>query len=58
MSQHFQRGQLLFEQGRYEQAIGEFQLHLGQQAEDPLTHSLMALCFTRLDKLREATEHA
>jgi Tfp pilus assembly protein PilF len=58
MSQHFQRGQLLFEQGRYEQAIGELQLHLGQQAEDPLTHALMAMCFTRLDKLREATEHA
>jgi tetratricopeptide (TPR) repeat protein len=58
MSQHFQRGQLLYEQGRYEQAIGEFQLHLGQQAEDSLTHALMAMCFTRLDKLREATEHA
>ena len=58
MSQHFQRGQLLFEQGRYEQAVGEFQLHLGQQAEDPLTHALMAMCFTRLEKLREATEHA
>ena len=58
MSQHFQRGQLLFEQGRYEQAVGEFQLHLGQAAEDPLTHALMAMCFTRLDKLREATEHA
>jgi tetratricopeptide (TPR) repeat protein len=58
MSQHFQRGQLLFEQGRYEQAVGEFQLHLGQQAEDPLTHALMAMCFTRLNKLREATEHA
>ena len=58
MSQHFQRGQLLYQQGRYEQAIGEFQLHLGQQAEDPLTHSLMALSFVRLEKLREATEHA
>jgi tetratricopeptide (TPR) repeat protein len=58
MAQHFQRGQLLFEQGRYEQAIGEFQMHLGQKAEDPLTHALMAMCFTRLDKLREATEHA
>ena len=56
--QHFQRGQLLYEQGRYEQAIGEFQLHLGQQAEDPLTHALMAMCFTRLEKFREATEHA
>ena len=58
MSQHFQRGQLLFEQGRYEQAIGELQLHLGQQAEDPQTHALMAMSFLRLDKLREATEHA
>jgi tetratricopeptide (TPR) repeat protein len=58
MAQHFQRGQLLYEQGRYEQAIGEFQLHLGQHAEDPLTHALMAMCFTRLEKLREATEHA
>jgi tetratricopeptide (TPR) repeat protein len=58
MSQHFQRGQLLSEQGRDEQAIGEFQLHLGQAAEDPLTHALMALCFLRLKKFREATEHA
>lgn len=58
MSQHFQRGQLLSQQGRFEQAIGEFQLHLGQQAEDPLTHALMSLCFARMEKFNEATEHA
>ena len=55
---HFQRGSLLFEQGRYADAIGELRLQLGQGAEDSLTHGLLGLCLAEVEKYDEATHHA
>jgi hypothetical protein len=37
---HFQRGSLLYQQGRYGEAIGELRLQLAQGSEDSLTHGL------------------
>ncbi|MDX1947089.1 MAG: tetratricopeptide repeat protein [Pirellulaceae bacterium] len=58
MNSHFKRGALLLDQRRYEEAIGEFQLHLGQVADDPTTHAMIALALAGLERLPEATEHA
>ena len=55
---HFQRGSLLFEQGRFADAIGELRLQLGQGAEDSLTHGLLGLCLAEVEKYDEATHHA
>jgi tetratricopeptide (TPR) repeat protein len=57
VDQHFQRGSLLYHQGRYAEAIGELQLQLAA-GENFLTHSLLALCFAQQEKFSEATEHA
>lgn len=57
-SAHFERGQLLYQQGRYEQAVRELQLHLGQDAQDFATHAIMALCLARLERFAEASEQA
>ena len=53
---HFQRGSLLYQQGRYADAIGELQLQLAA-GETFLTHSLLALCLAQLEKFPEAMEH-
>ncbi|MEX2176833.1 MAG: tetratricopeptide repeat protein [Pirellulaceae bacterium] len=55
---HFQRGSLLYEQGRYADAVGELRLQLGQEAEDSLTHGLLALCLAEQEQYDAATEHA
>jgi len=55
---HFQRGLLLFQQGRSRDAVGELQLALGQNADDPTTHGILALCLEDLEQYAEATEHA
>jgi tetratricopeptide (TPR) repeat protein len=57
LNQHFQRGSLLYHQGRYAEAIGELHLQLAA-GEDSLTHGLLALCFAQVQKFAEATEHA
>jgi tetratricopeptide (TPR) repeat protein len=54
---HFQRGSLLYHQGRYADAIGELQLQLAS-GENFLTHSLLALCYAQNERFTEATEHA
>jgi len=54
---HFHRGSLLYQQGRYAEAIGELQLQLAV-GESFLTHGLLALCLAHLEKFPEATEHA
>ena len=53
---HFQRGSLLYHQGRYADAIGELQLQLAAGESFP-THSLLALCFSEQQKYPEAMEH-
>jgi tetratricopeptide (TPR) repeat protein len=55
---HFQRGSLLYEQGRYAEAVGELRMQLGQHAEDSLAHGLLALCLAEQEKYDEATHHA
>lgn len=58
MNKAIERALLLYQQGRYEQAIGELQLQLGQNADDYFVHGLLALCYSDLEKFNEATEHA
>lgn len=58
MNIHLQRGSLLFQQGRYEEAIGELHMQLAQSPEDCQTHALLALALAGLERLPEATQHA
>ncbi len=58
MTPQFSRAIVLIEQRRYEQAIGELQLHLGQQAEDAYAHALLAQCHLQLEHYDEAQRHA
>ncbi len=55
---HFQRASLLFEHGRFADAIGELRLQLADGAEDALTHGLLGLCLAEIEKYDEATHHA
>ena len=55
---HFQRGLLLYQQSRYQDAVGELRLQLGEDSEDSLTHGFLALSLNELEKYPEATEHA
>ncbi len=55
---HFQRGSLLYHQGRYAEAVGELRQQLGQDAQDPLAHGLLGLCLAEQEKYDEATHHA
>ncbi len=55
---HFQRASLLFEHGRYADAIGELRLQLAEGAEDALTHGLLSLCLAEVENFDEATHHA
>jgi tetratricopeptide (TPR) repeat protein len=55
---HFQRASLLFEHGRFADAIGELRLQLADGAEDALTHGLLGLCLAEVEKYDEATHHA
>ena len=55
---HFQRASLLFEHGRFTDAIGELRLQLAEGAEDALTHGLLGLCLAEVEKYDEATHHA
>jgi tetratricopeptide (TPR) repeat protein len=55
---HFQRGMLLYQQGRFAEAVGELRLQLAEGSEDALAHFGLALCLSRLEQHAEATEHA
>jgi tetratricopeptide (TPR) repeat protein len=55
----FQRGQLLFEQGRREQAAEQFRQVLSQEPNDANAHAFLALCLLEnKDQWREATREA
>ena len=55
---NFQRsGQLLYQQGRYQEAVAEFRQQLLQE-EDSLTHGYLALSLSELEQFDAATEHA
>lgn len=58
MQTHFLRGSLLLQQGRYADAIAEFQRQLLESPDDSTTHSLVSLCYTATEKFDEAMEHA
>lgn len=58
MSPHLQRGQLLLEQSRPEQAIAEFRQHLIGEPNDAAAHGLLALSLVELKEYREATDEA
>lgn len=58
MNSHFERGRLLLQQRRFDEAIGELQLHLAHDSDNSSTHSLLSLAFLGLEKHAEATEHA
>ncbi len=52
------RPALLFEQGRYDLAEQELRGHLADQPDDPLAHSLLALCLSHLKRHAEAEREA
>lgn len=52
------RPALLLEQGRYELAEQELRGHLAQRPDDPLAHSLLALCLSHRDRHAEAEKEA
>lgn len=58
MTVHFQRGAVLYQQGRHNDAIAEFQRHLLKLPDDAMTHALISFCLCDLEKHQEATEHA
>jgi tetratricopeptide (TPR) repeat protein len=55
---YFQRGMLLYQQGRYQEAVGELRMQLAQDVEDSTTHGALALALSELEQHAEATEHA
>ena len=58
MSAHFQRGELLFEQSRYEQAVGELTAHLAESPGDTMTHTMLAISLANLKRFDDALTHA
>lgn len=58
MTAHLSRAIVLVDQFRYEQAIGELMLHLGQNSEDAHAHALLSRCHLALDHYDEAQRHA
>ncbi len=55
---YLQRAALLESQGRYEEALGQLQRSLGEDPDNALTRSRMALALAHLDRDKEAIEHA
>lgn len=55
---HFQRGLLLYQQGRHQEAVGELRMQLADDFEDSPTHAFLALSLNELEQYPEATEHA
>jgi len=58
MNPQFQRGTLLYQQGRHQEAVGELRLRLAQESGDSLAHGFLALSLTELEQFDDATEHA
>lgn len=57
MSAAFQRGLLLAQQGRNEQAVEELQNHIGMEPNDAFAHALIAMCLSDLEKFGDAAQH-
>jgi tetratricopeptide (TPR) repeat protein len=58
MSAHYQRGELLFEQSRYDQAAGELTAHLGENPNDGMAHVMLAISLANLKRFDDALQHA
>jgi len=55
---HFQRGSLLYQQGRYQQAEEEFRKELAEDPDSAIAHALLAETLCELEKFKEASEEA
>jgi tetratricopeptide (TPR) repeat protein len=58
MDPHFNRGQLLLSQSRFDLAEQEFRLALAHDPDDPLPHALLALCILEREGFDEAQAEA
>jgi tetratricopeptide (TPR) repeat protein len=58
MEQSHVRGQLLYSHGRYADAEAEFRKALGVDADDPIAHSMLALCLAHQERPDEALAEA
>jgi len=58
MKQTIERGQLLFQQGRYDLALQEFHRALGDDPQDPVAHAFVALCLAEQKSFVDASESA
>jgi Tfp pilus assembly protein PilF len=58
MDKHFQRGQVLLGQGRFDLAADEFRQALAADPDSGLLHAVLALCLHHQDREEEATAEA
>jgi len=58
MNPNLQRGLLLFQQGRHEQAEQELRQALASEPHEPYAHALLALCLAQRKQWNEATTEA
>jgi tetratricopeptide (TPR) repeat protein len=58
MNPQLQRGLMLYQQGRHEQAEAELRQALTQESQDFYGHALLALCLCEQKKFQPATEEA
>src|SRR3982750_3819735 len=54
----FQRGSVLYEQGRHDMAAAEFRRVLAEDPDYAPAHALLALCLGRTDQKEEALREA
>ena len=58
MNPHYDRGLLLFNRERYDEAARELQEAVAQDGDDPFSHGLLAICLSQLDRHQPAMELA
>jgi tetratricopeptide (TPR) repeat protein len=58
MNPYIQRGLLLFQQTRHEQAEGELRQGLAIDPHDAYAHALLGLCLSKREQFQEATQEA
>jgi len=58
MNPHFERGQLLYQQSRYDLAEESFRRALVDNPDDALCHCYLALCLIERQKWQDATDEA
>lgn len=58
MNAPLQRGLLLYQQGRIEQAEQELRQALAQEPDEPYAHALLALCLSKREQFDAATQEA